>query len=94
MTKKIIKNYKLICKVSVFLIALCLAGCAAKSQVIYEKAVKPLRVGISTEYPPIAFKEKIGGNPVGVEVDLAKKLSRKFNRPPNSNARTSISVKP
>ncbi|MHA1574592.1 MAG: transporter substrate-binding domain-containing protein [Alphaproteobacteria bacterium] len=81
MRKNIIKNYKLVCKVSVFLLVLCLAGCAAKSQVVYEKAVKPLRIGISTGYPPVAFKEKIGGNPVGVEVDFAKKLSGKFNRP-------------
>ena len=81
MIKNIIKNYKLVCKASVFLLAICLAGCAAKSKVVYEEAIKPLRIGISTEYPPIAFKKKIGGNPVGVEVDFAKKLSGKFNRP-------------
>ncbi len=81
MSKKIIKNYKLFCKIPVFLLVLCLAGCAAKSQVVYEKAVKPLRIGISTDNPPVAFKEKLGGNPVGIEVDFAKKLSRKFNQP-------------
>jgi len=81
MKKNINKNYKSVFVMLICLFAICLAGCAAKSQVVYEKAVKPLRIGISTTYPPVAFKEKVGGNPVGIEVDFAKKLSRKLSRP-------------
>lgn len=69
------------------LVVLAVAGGAllgARSSVAAEEkgaaaSIKPpaeLRVGISTNYPPIAFEEN--GKVVGVEADLAKKLGEQL----------------
>lgn len=57
-----------------------LAGSAAPSAAAEAPpAPKPpeeLKVGITTNYPPIAFEE--GGKPAGVEADLARKLGEEL----------------
>lgn len=40
---------------------------------------KPIRVGVSTDYPPIIFK--LGKKISGVEADLARRLAKELNRP-------------
>ena len=81
MINNIIKIYKTTFTISILLLSVFLAGCVAKSEIIYERAVKPLKIGICPNYPSVVFKETTGGKPVGIEIDFAKKLSKRFNRP-------------
>lgn len=69
----------------VMLLFCCLAvlfGCAGKTEtfVPFEKSknLKQLRVGLVTDYPPLAFEE--AGQVAGVEVDLAKLVAFDLNR--------------
>jgi polar amino acid transport system substrate-binding protein len=69
----------------VALLFCCLAallGCAGKSEtfVPFEKSknLKQLRVGLVTDYPPLAFED--AGQVAGVEVDLAKVVAFDLNR--------------
>ena len=69
----------------VMLLFCCLAmllGCAGKSEtfVPFEKSknLKELRVGLVTDYPPLAFEE--AGQVQGVEVELAKLVAFDLNR--------------
>lgn len=64
-------------------VALSVAGCAAVPSATSDAAgpdrtAVPLRVGISTNYPPLAFKED--GVIKGVEVDLSNRLSAQTDR--------------
>lgn len=63
--------------------ALALSACAAAPESKpggggTERLAVPLRVGISTNYPPLAFKEK--GVIKGVEVDLSNRLAERIGR--------------
>ena len=69
----------------VTLLFCCLAallGCTGKTEtfVPYEKAknLKQLRVGLVTDYPPLAFEE--AGQVQGIEVQLAKLVAYELNR--------------
>ncbi|MBM4245841.1 MAG: transporter substrate-binding domain-containing protein [Deltaproteobacteria bacterium] len=69
---------------TVAMVAVCAVGsaggvAAAEEQPATTTAIKPpaeLRVGISPNYPPIAFEED--GRIVGVEADLAEKLGKEL----------------
>jgi len=51
------------------------AGCASTGF----GGKKPLRVGITTDYPPLAFKQ--GGKVVGVEAELGRRLALELGTP-------------
>lgn len=58
------------------LACLCLGtGCASTGY----GAKKPLRVGITTDYPPLAFKQ--GSKVVGVEAELGRRLALELGTP-------------
>jgi len=64
---------KLLQIITTFIIAYVFIGCATT-----QVSSNPLRVGITTNYPPIIFKQ--GSNIAGVEADLANMLSKELKR--------------
>ena len=66
-------------------LALALMSCLALGSGVAGRAEEPssanppLRVGVSPVFPPMAFKQ--GGELVGVEIDLARALGKKLDRP-------------
>lgn len=66
-----------------FLSLFFLTSCSGKSEKIQESDLtqteKLLRVGVTTNYPPLAFKEN--GRFAGVEIDFAKLLAKELERP-------------
>ena len=60
--------------------ALIITGCSQKDAAPKQKDLPvPLKVGMSTNYPPLTFQYK--DKTVGVEVDFANELGRALNRP-------------
>jgi ABC-type amino acid transport substrate-binding protein len=67
---------------TVFFIILSLCCCAGRPKEPPAAAgmiTAPLRIGITTNYPPLAFRS--GNEVLGLEADLAVKLSQKLERP-------------
>jgi ABC-type amino acid transport substrate-binding protein len=66
-------------KATLLLFALILSGCAAPFQEFKEVAPDAFRVGVTSDYPPMIFKQKDDFK--GVEADLAARLAKMLGRP-------------
>ncbi len=61
------------------MVSLAFPGCAGQDKDGSKDMKKPLRVGVTLNYPPVIFTE--GGNVAGVEADLARLLAGALGRP-------------
>jgi ABC-type amino acid transport substrate-binding protein len=78
----VIKSIQCLFSIWLFSFLFFISGCAEKEIAfvplqIEDKKTKTLRVGISPDYPPLAFKEK--GNLTGAEVEMATTLAYYLN---------------
>ncbi len=64
---------------TVFFIIAC--GTAQNTADVESSSVEPLRVGITSDYPPLIFRVgKLEDKIVGIEADLARQLAKELNR--------------
>lgn len=64
---------------SLLLVSASISGFVASAAAQENPDATPLRVGLSTRYPPVAFGEE--GNLQGLEVDLAKAVGQEIRKP-------------
>jgi polar amino acid transport system substrate-binding protein len=77
MAKKYLQRAVLVA--TVFFVVAC--GTTRNTTDVEDASVEPLRVGITSDYPPLIFRVgKLEDKIVGIEADLARQLAKELNR--------------
>jgi ABC-type amino acid transport substrate-binding protein len=67
-------------KIVILFLIISVCGCATtRNSTDAGESGRPLRVGVTPDYPPVVFK--LNKEIVGVEADLARRLAKELNRP-------------